>query len=232
MCGRFAQKTKPKNLAKKFQIVLKVGLESIKPRFNIAPSSLVPCIRVPFNETKPVMETLKWGLVPSWAKDPAIGFKLANARAETMAEKPSFRSAFKKQRCLVPADGFYEWDQKTKPKQPFYFYMKNEEPFCLAGLWEFWKPKDGKGEPIQSFTLITTEANSILAPVHDRMPVILEEKDFEAWLDPRNQDVEKLKQFLKPFPASQMASYPVSLYMSNTRNEGPQCLGKADLPPK
>lgn len=232
MCGRFAQKTKPQKLAKKFQIALKLGLEDIEPRFNIAPSSLVPCIRIPLGETKPVMETLKWGLVPTWAKDPTIGFKLANARSETVHELPSFRSAFKKQRCLVPIDGFYEWNQETKPKQPHFFFMKNDEPFCLAGLWEYWDPKDGKTGPLTTFTLITTEPNSVVAKVHDRMPVILDEKDHETWLDPKNQDIEKLRTLLRSFPAAKMGSYPVSTFMSNARNEGAQCLDKVDLPPK
>jgi len=222
MCGRFAQNTKPQELAKQFQIQLRVGLEEFQPRYNVAPSSRVSCIRVPIHETKPVLEMLKWGLIPSWAKDPQIGFKLANARAETLDTLPSFRPAFKARRCLVPIDGFYEWNQDTKPKQPSYFFMKNEEPFCLAGLWESWKHPDGG--LIDTFTLVTTEPNAVVKPVCDRMPVILDEKDFAFWLDPQNQDVEKLKKLLKPYPADAMGGHAVSTYVSKAGNEGSVCI--------
>jgi putative SOS response-associated peptidase YedK len=234
MCGRFARKTKPKNLAKKFKAQVKENaLFEIEAKYNIAPSSLNPIFRMPAKGEQPIMESFKWGLVPQWANDPSIGFKLANARAETLSEKPSFRSAFKSRRCLVPVDGYYEWTQDTTPKQPHYFFMKDGEPFCLAGLWELWDPKekDLPGEPLYTFTLITTEPNALCAKVHDRMPVIINEKDFEAWLDPGNQDVENLKGLLKAYPASKMDSYPVSTFVSNARNEGPQCLEKAE-PPK
>jgi len=222
MCGRFSQTTKPQKLAEKFQIQLKVALEEFQPRYNVSPSSSVPCIRVPEGENQPVLESLKWGLIPSWAKDPQIGFKLANARAETVDSLPSFRPAFKARRCLVPIDGFYEWDQNTKPKQPYYFHLKNEEPFCLAGLWETWKHPDGG--LINTFTLITTEPNEVVKSAHDRMPVILDEKDFTFWLDSKNEDLEKLKKLLKPYPASAMAGYPVSTYMSKAGNEGSDCI--------
>jgi putative SOS response-associated peptidase YedK len=228
MCGRFAQTTKPKNIAEKLQIQLKVGLEEFQPRYNVAPSSMVPCVRVPYGETKPVLENLKWGLIPSWAKDPKIGFKLANARAETVAELPSFRSAFKKQRCLVPIDGFYEWNQATQPKQPYYFSLKSKEPFYLAGLWEFWQPPTGK--VLQTFTLITTKPNTVVAPVCDRMPVILDEKDFEPWLNPQNQDTAQLQTLLKPYPADLLRGYPVSTFMSKAGSEGSMCVEKISLP--
>jgi putative SOS response-associated peptidase YedK len=228
MCGRFAQTTKPKNIAEKLQIQLKVGLEEFQPRYNVAPSSMVPCVRVPYGETKPVLENLKWGLIPSWAKDPKIGFKLANARAETVAELPSFRSAFKKQRCLVPIDGFYEWNQATQPKQPYYFSVKSKEPFYLAGLWEFWQPPTGK--VLQTFTLITTKPNTVVAPVCDRMPVILDEKDFEPWLNPQNQDTAQLQTLLKPYPADLLRGYPVSTFMSKAGSEGSMCVEKISLP--
>lgn len=245
MCGRFALKTPPKSLVKAFPVDISPELESFEPRYNIAPSSTVPVVR--YQHTQKVMESLKWGLIPNWAKDPSIGFKLANARAETVAEKPSFRSAFKKQRCLVPVDGFYEWNQTTKPKQPHYFFMKDEKPFFIAGLWEVWQQpkvspprrqdaKEGKDidlgkidkttstGPITTFTLITTEANAVLAKVHDRMPVILDPKDYEAWLDPKNQDIGELQKLLKPYDATKMDSYPVSTFVSNARNQGPDCL--------
>ncbi len=224
MCGRFVQTTKPKAIAEKLQIQLKVGLEEFQPRYNVAPSSQVPCIRVPSGEAKPVLENLKWGLIPSWAKDPKIGFSLANARAETIADLPSFRTAFKKQRCLVPVDGFYEWNQNIRPKQPYYFTLKNEKPFYLAGLWESWQPS--VGGTLKTFTLITTEANLALASVHDRMPVIIDENNFEIWLNPQNQDSASLQPLLKPYAASPMRGYPVSTFMSKAGNESSQCIEK------
>jgi len=220
MCGRFAQP----NLfdMNKYRCVKKIG--ALDPRFNIAPTSLVPVIRVPQGETDAVMETLKWGFVTTWAQTPNKEGLLANARGETVAEKRSFKDSFQKRRCLVPVSGFYEWQQNTLPKQPHYFFMKNKEPFLLAGLWEKGKAKEGQGEAVDTFTLITTEANTIMKPVHDRMPVILDEKDFDVWLDPKNQDIQKLKELLKPYDPQKMDCYPVSTYVSNARNEGPDCV--------
>ena len=230
MCGRFAQKTEPKKLAKKFAVVVPAALLEHEPRYNIAPSSLVPVLRIPASGSPAVLETLQWGLVPSWAKDPSIGFQLSTARAETAAVKPSFRSAFKSRRCLVPVDGYYEWNQETKPKQPHYYFMKDGEPFCLAGLWETWAPRDPQAPPLQTFTLLTTGPNALAAKVHDRMPVILEEKDFAFWLDPDNHDVEGLVKLLVPFDPGRMDSYPVSTFVSNARHEGPQCIQEIKLP--
>lgn len=227
MCGRFCQKTPAPKLAKKFNA--KLNMDEVEARFNIAPTAKVAVVRKASPQLDLTLESLKWGLIPPGAKDPTIGNKLANARAESVDEKPSFRSAFKKQRCLVPVDGFYEWVQTTKPKQPYYFEMKDGEPFMLGGLWEYWKPKDGKEEPITSFTLITTEANSVLSPVHDRMPVIIDPKDFETWLDPLFQDTEKLKGYLKPYTPSKMKSFPVSIFVNSTRNEGPQCIEESSI---
>jgi putative SOS response-associated peptidase YedK len=224
MCGRFHQTTPLQKLAKLFKAELKMKLDEYKPLFNVAPSLKVPAVYVPNNQTERVLESLKWGLVPAWANDPAIGFKLANARGETVAEKPSFKTAFKKQRCLIPVNGFYEWKQDSKPKQPYYFKMKDEETFALAGLWEFWKPKTGDGEPIYSFTLITTTPNKVLEPVHDRMPVILNEKDYDAWLDPKNNDIEKLLKLIQPYPDTKMTGYAVSTFVSASKNQGPDCI--------
>jgi putative SOS response-associated peptidase YedK len=224
MCGRFAQQTDIQKLARLFKAVLK--LESLEPRYNIAPTAVAAVIRIAHPQAGRTLEALRWGLIPSWAKDPAIGNRLANARAETVAEKPSFRSAFRKQRCLVPVNGFYEWKQDTKPKQPFYFSLKDSQPFALAALWEYWEPKEAKGENVQTFTLITTSSNEVLQPIHDRMPVILDEKDYEAWLNPAQQDVEKLKGYLKPFASEEMQSWKVSTRVNHVGNEGPQCVWK------
>jgi putative SOS response-associated peptidase YedK len=167
---------------------------------------------------------LKWGLIPSWAQEPGIGNKLANARADTVAEKPAFRSAFKKRRCLVLADGFYEWRAGPGGKTPYYFQLKDGSPFAFAGLWERWEKGE---EPVESCTLITTEANGVVGPVHNRMPVILDPSSFERWLDPNEQRAEALKAMLVPLPDDWMTAHPVSKLVNNPRNEGPRCVEPA-----
>jgi len=215
MCGRFAQP----NLfdMNKYRCVKKIG--ALDPRFNIAPTSLAVVMRTPPGEKQPIMETLKWGLVRTFPKT----FLLSNIRTESVLQKPVYQNLFKKQRCLIPVSGFYEWKQNTKPKQPYYFFMKNKEPFLLAGLWEDRRPPEG-GEPVTTFTIITTKENKIMKPVHDRMPVIIDVKNYDAWLDPNYQDIEKLQKLLKPYSPSKMDCYPVSTYVSNSRNEGPDCV--------
>jgi putative SOS response-associated peptidase YedK len=178
MCGRFTLAQSPEAVAKAF------GLDAVPnfpPRYNIAPSQPVGVIVRGQNAPKPEFRLMGWGLIPSWAKDPSIGAKLINARSETLTEKPSFRAAFKYRRCLIPADGFYEW-QKTQggAKQPFYFSMAGNAVFAFAGLWESWND-------IESCTILTTAANGLLQPIHDRMPVILSPKDYGRWLDPSVQ---------------------------------------------
>ena len=163
---------------------------------------MVPIITM--NSPKKV-EMMKWGLIPHWAKDPKIGYKMINARAETVAEKPSFRNAFKKHRCLVPASGFYEWKRTDGKKQPYFIHEKKEPIFAMAGLFEIWN--NPVGEEIRTFTIITTEANSLMAKIHDRMPVILDEKNEDTWLQGEMEDIKKL---LKPISSSGMESYKVS----------------------
>jgi putative SOS response-associated peptidase YedK len=163
----------------------------------------------------------RWGLIPSWAKDPAIGNRMINARSETVANKPSFRSAFRRRRCLVPADGFYEWGKIGGAKQPFFIHMQEESPFAIAGLWEHWQ--DSEGNEIETCTLLTTEANALLATIHKRMPVILNPGDYARWLDPDSSDPVALHNLLMPYPADAMAFRAVSLHVNNPRNEGPAC---------
>lgn len=207
MCGRFTQTQPATVIAQIFQLA---EVPEISPQYNIAPSHSISTIFHPTAPDPRTYKQLQWGLIPHWAKDPKIGNKLINARAETVAEKPSFRQAFQKRRCLVIADGFYEW--KTQPnqkqKQPYYFHLQNHQPFAFAGLWEQWK--DPTGQTLETCTIITTEANEIMAPIHDRMPVILAEKDYEQWLDPALNDSSKIQPLLHPFPASEMLAYPVS----------------------
>jgi putative SOS response-associated peptidase YedK len=157
--------------------------------------------------------SLKWGLVPVWAKEPEIGARLINARSETVTEKPSFRDAFKYRRCLIPASGFYEWKREGKGKQPYYFHMRDDEPFAFAGLWERWEGIGGKA--IESCTILTTEANEVLAPVHERMPVIVASKDYDLWLDTQMTEKNRLTPLLRPYPSTEMTSHPVGLSVNS-----------------
>jgi putative SOS response-associated peptidase YedK len=192
-------------------------LPLFEPRYNIAPSQAVLAVRQPADAEDRQAVWLKWGLVPSWAKDPKIGNRLINARGDTVAEKPSFRTAFRRRRCLVPADGFYEWQRVGSHKEPYHIYMADGRPFALAGLWEHW---EGDGETIESCTLVTTEANAKVAELHDRMPVILDPADYDLWLDPAVQDPAAVTPLLRPFPPEQMAFHAVSTWVNNPAHEG------------
>jgi putative SOS response-associated peptidase YedK len=215
MCGRFAQRTPAKTLTTEFQVN---DMPVIEPRYNIAPTQDILSIRQTDDSREAAM--LKWGLVPSWAKDISIGAKLINARSETVTEKPSFREAFKKRRCIIPADGFYEWQRSGGKKKPYFFRMQNEHPFGFAGLWEKWKATDG--QVLETCTILTTEANEVLQPVHDRMPVILHPDDYELWLDVDLRKLDLAKELLRPFPATEMISYPVSPSINSPLNQGAQ----------
>jgi putative SOS response-associated peptidase YedK len=217
MCGRFTLKTSRAKIAKLLGVK---AVPTFEPRYNIAPSQPVLAVRLEPERGEREATFLKWGLIPSWAKEPGIGNKLTNARADTVAEKPAFRSAFKKRRCLVLADGFYEWQAGPGGKTPYYFELKDQSPFAFAGLWERW---DQGEEPIESCTLITTEANGVVEPVHDRMPVILDSESFGRWLDPE-QGVTALKAMLAPLPDDWLTAHPVSKLVNNPRNEGPKCI--------
>lgn len=215
MCGRFTQKSPAKKITKKFKV------EEVPPlveRYNVAPAQAVLGIR----ESSGAREAtfFKWGLVPSWAKDAAIGNKLINARSETVTEKPSFCGAFARRRCLIPADGFFEWSRRGDRKRPFYFHMRDGEPFAIAGLWERW---EGEGGPLETCTLLTTEANDLLAPYHDRMPVILRPEDYGAWLDDISRP-ELLIPLLRPYSHEGMAAYAVSTLVNAPSNDSPKCV--------
>lgn len=222
MCGRYTRKEQMEALLE----VLKVEIQcDLKPRYNIAPSQMVACVRNAPESGYRECVLLKWGLIPSWAKDPTIGNKMINARAETVAEKPSYRKAFQHQRCLVLADGFYEWKREGKAKQPYYIRFKDSRPFAFAGLWESWKDKTkSDGPEIDSCTIITTSANGLMEPIHHRMPVILDEEKCEVWLDPENQDPAVLNPLLRPFSSTNLEAYPVSLAVNNPRFDRPECL--------
>jgi putative SOS response-associated peptidase YedK len=164
---------------------------------------------------------LHWGLIPSWSKDRKIGSRLINARSETVTEKPSFRAAFKRRRCLIPADGFYEWQRQGSRKQPIYIHSHDGAPFALAGLWETWQAADGS--VIDSCTILTTEPNELMEPIHNRMPVILEPPDYDTWLHPGDNPNVALH-LLRPYASEKMAAYPVSTLVNNPRNDSPDCI--------
>ncbi len=228
MCGRYTLQATHEELAKQFSADIEDG-SLFKPRYNIAPSQSVAVVRLKPDTTKRELVQLRWGLIPSWAKDPKIAYSTINAKAETVAVKPAFRSAFRKRRCLIPASGFYEWQQQGKQKQPMYIRLRDHHPFAFAGLWEHWDPKDG--EPIESCTIVTTEANEFMQRIHHRMPVILTPEDYEVWLDPVVQQLEGLQYLLRPSPdllrrysAVEMEAYPVSKMVNNPRNDLIQCV--------
>jgi putative SOS response-associated peptidase YedK len=217
MCGRFTLTTNLGAIAKRFGVAR--FLEEVGPRYNIAPTQTV--IVVSDDGTRQLAQ-MQWGLIPSWAKDPAIWNRMINARAETVATKPAFRVAIRKRRCLIPADGFYEWQQVGHRKQPVYITLKSGGPFSFAALWESWTAPDGR--EIKTCTIITTEANDPLKPIHDRMPVILTREAERVWLDPTIQDPARLLPLLTPYPAEEMESYPVSTRVNNPAHDGRECM--------
>ena len=205
MCGRFVLVADPNVIQQAFNLD-PAGVVDFAPRYNIAPTQYVPVIT---NEHPQALSLLKWGLVPSWAKEEAIGNKMINARADGIAEKPSFRNAFKRRRCLVPATGFYEWQKGDgKTKTPMYIQVKGQAVFAMAGLWEVWHSPHG--DEVRTFTIITTDANEFMTPIHNRMPVILHKSDYAQWLDPREVPAETLQPLLRPFDADKMTAYEVS----------------------
>jgi putative SOS response-associated peptidase YedK len=219
MCGRFTLLAPGEAVADYFDLA---DTPILAPRYNIAPTQPVAAVRVNRDSGVRELTHFHWGLIPRWAKDPTIGSRMINARSETAAEKPSFRTAFKYRRCLVPSDGFYEWQKVNGSKQPVRIQMADGSLFAIAGLWEHWQSPDGS--EIESCTLLTTEPNDLLQPVHNRMPVILAQEDFDLWLDPGAQHPGEVQPLLRPYPADQMSFYPVSTHVNNPRNEDPQCI--------
>ena len=245
MCGRYSLKTPADILAEHFELK---QVPSMKPRYNIAPAQPIAVVRIgKWGQTRlssagqPTkiladrliesdpnfreMGLLRWGLIPSWAKDPGIGNKMINARAETVSEKPAFREAFARSRCLIPADGYYEWqreDRMGQRKQPFYIRMKDKGLFAFAGLWEQWRGPDGKA--VETCAILTTEPSQSLKEIHDRMPVILDPKDYEQWLDPYIRQAELLQPLLCPYPDDALTAYPVSLHVNDPSHDDAACI--------
>lgn len=222
MCGRFTLTVDPEQLRESLPGISVPG--EIKPRYNIAPSQ--PVAVVP-NDGRNQVDFFLWGLIPSWAKDPAIGNRMINARGETLAEKPSFRAAYRRRRCLVLADGFYEWrkEGEGKAKTPMYIQMESKEPFGFAGLWEIWYSPDGS--EIRSCTIITTQPNGLVEKIHNRMPVILPKEAYPLWLAPEEKEPGELNALLRPFPAEEMIAYPVSRMVNSPANDVPELIQPA-----
>ncbi len=222
MCGRYTLYTEMEVLEELYPLFDLA--EDLQPRYNIAPTQQVFAVRqLPGQQPKGVY--LRWGLIPPWAEDMKIGYKMINAKGETVAEKPAFRAAFKARRCLVFADGFYEWETVGKTKIPHWIHRKDRKPFTMAGLWETWKHEE---QAVESCTLITTSANAVLEPFHDRMPVILDPADHALWLDPQAKDVNLLKELIRPYDATALTESKANPAVNNVRNQGPELL----TPPK
>lgn len=217
MCGRFALSIPMNELMDYFEV--EDGVE-FATRYNIAPTQDVLVVRNN-TENKREFALVRWGLIPSWQNEEDISSDWINARAETAAEKPLFKNAFKQRRCLIVADGFYEW-QKGKTKTPFYIYKKDGKPLAMAGLWEQWESKSG--EAIESCTILTSNANRLVKPIHHRMPAILQRPEFATWLNVENQNVEKLQHLLRPYEAENLASYAVSTFVNSPTHEGKECV--------
>jgi putative SOS response-associated peptidase YedK len=229
MCGRFTLRVPLTVLAQQFDFAVEPTKPAIGPRFNIAPTQDLPAVRIQEAGGPRRLTMLHWGLIPTWAKDTKIASGTINARGDTVADKPAFRTAFKRRRCLILADGYYEWLRVGKSKQPYLYEVDGGKPFAFAGLWESWRGAKGSDGPaLQSCTVITTEANELASKVHDRMPVILNEGDYALWLDPAIQDRGKLEPLLVPFDAGRMAARPVSTFVNNARNQGQECVKAID----
>ncbi|MDH3588561.1 MAG: SOS response-associated peptidase [Gammaproteobacteria bacterium] len=218
MCGRFAFYSPAEAVTRIF------GVENppdIEPRFNIAPTQFVAVVRADEHGERTI-SMLRWGLVPFWAKDKSIGNRMINARAETLTEKPAYKDPFRKRRCIVPANGFYEWKKQGSVKQPYFIGLGGDEPFGMAGLWARWRDKENDDERLETFTIVTTTPNETVAPIHNRMPVVLSPEHFDKWLAPDNDDINSLQQILVSSVATdRFTIWPVSRKVNNTRNDDP-----------
>lgn len=243
MCGRYTSTSTVADLASVFEVD-EVKAEELPPRYNVAPT--LPVYAVALTRPKEEEEgkgprralgTFRWGLVPSWAKDPAVGNRMINARAEGIADKPAYRRAVARRRCLIPADAFYEWQRRRGPgdkpagKLPYAVRRRDGRPMALAGIWEVWRDKDDNDAPaLRSCAIVTTSANRLMAPIHDRMPVIVEPEDWAAWLDPET-DMSVVESLMRPAADDVLEAYPVSTRVNNVANDGPELLERLPDPP-
>jgi putative SOS response-associated peptidase YedK len=231
MCGRFVSSSPPDELAKYFDVEA-VSEQVLEPSYNVAPSKDVYVVVETGGLRR--LDAFHWGLVPFWAKDESIGNKLINARAEGIADKNAYKRAFRKRRCIIPADGFFEWKKVPgqKKKQPYFIHRADGEPLAFAGLWELWRPPDKRDdrdtEPLRSCTIITGEPNELVGEIHDRMPVMLPPSAWERWLDPEFDDVDALGKLLVPAPSRLIELHPVSTQVNNVREDGPELIEAVD----
>jgi putative SOS response-associated peptidase YedK len=221
MCGRYRLARKKEILAETFDVVDEESAVEWSPRYNVAPGQDVVVARQDAVRPTRSISLVRWGLIPSWSKDAKAGYKMINARAETVADMPAFRDPFRSRRCLIPADGFYEWSKQGKEKSPFCFSMADDSIFAFAGIWDRWR--NPNQESMETCSIITTSANAILSGIHDRMPVILKRDHYDLWLDPGFNKVDDLLDLLKPFPADAMRHYRVSTRVNSVRNDDPAC---------
>lgn len=222
MCGRYSVRFNNAAVQRLYNLQRDVPYDL---KYNVAPTNLMPVVRQAADGTRHA-DRLRWGLIPFWAKEAKVGYSMINARAETIDEKAAFKTRLKKRRCIVPVSGFYEWeklDDKGKVKQPWYIYPADGEIWSFAGLWESWTDK-ASGEAIESYTIVTTQANKFMATMHDRMPVILDDATISTRLDPKVEDVEVLKDFLRPAPGEWMARHKVNSAVGNVKTQGPDCI--------
>lgn len=230
MCGRFTSTTSAADLATWFDVGT-VQVDDLPPDHNVTPSRIVYIVRQETDER--LLDGARWGLVPSWAEDPGIGARLINARSETAAQKPSFRAAFRRRRCLIPVDGFYEWSvvPGRRRKQPWFFSARDDGPLAFAGLWESWRsPSAPDGPSLHTCAILTGPPNAVVAPIHDRMPVILERSAWMSWLDPANEDVEELTGMLGPAPDDLLSVWPVSLAVNDVHRHDGALVAPVDPP--
>ncbi len=219
MCGRYAFFSPAEAVKRTFALD---AMPELAPRYNIAPTQPVPAVRIAGGGVRE-FAMLHWGLVPRWAKERAIGSRMINARAETLAGKPAYRDAFKRRRCLVLADGWYEWQVAPGGKQPWFIRMGDGRPIAFAGLWERWKDPAAES-PLESCTIVTTDASESIRRIHDRMPALLAEQDWDRWLDPAYADAARLSQMLGPFRSEALQAWPVSRLVNAPRNDGPKLI--------
>jgi putative SOS response-associated peptidase YedK len=233
MCGRFVQASSPELLVARFGVD-ELAAPPHEPSYNVAPRATVYAVRdrAEDDRRRRYLSELRWGLIPSWAKDPKVGDRMINARSESLADKPAYERAFRRHRCLVPAEGFYEWQRRGSGKQPMFIHRRDGEPMALAGLWAAWRDgNDSEADWLRSCVIVTTNANDTVAPMHDRMPVVLEERDWDRWLDPEAGDADALARLLAPADDNVLVAYPVGTRVNSADNDGPELVERVELQP-
>jgi putative SOS response-associated peptidase YedK len=221
MCGRYTLTSSGEQVATLFDLV---EMPQLQARYNMAPTQEAPVVRMLAPGGPRLLSALRWGLVPYWADDPAIGNRMINARSESVAEKPAYRTSFKKKRCLVVTDGFYEWKKAGKAKQPYLIRRRDRQPFAFAGLWSSWKNPAAPEQPLETFTILTTGANGTIRELHDRMPVILDRADFGLWLDPGVGEADRLLPLLVPAADDLLETFPVSRSVNSPAHDAADCI--------